>query len=169
MKAEILSIGTEITTGQNLDTNAQWLSRRLAEIGVPVHFHTTVGDDLEDNIAVFRHAVQRAELVVCSGGLGPTADDLTREVLARTAGVDLILDEASLAQIRGMFTSRNREMPERNQVQAMFPAGATPIPNPNGTAPGIWLESAGSLVVCLPGVPREMFAMFTDWVLPRLK
>jgi nicotinamide-nucleotide amidase len=169
LKTEILSIGTEIATGQNLDTNSQWLSLRLAEAGIPVHFHTTVDDDLEDNVAVFRLAAARANLVICTGGLGPTADDLTREALAKAAGVELVHDEASFASIREMFAKRNREMPERNKLQALFPAGATPIPNPNGTAPGIWLEIGDSLFVCLPGVPREMFAMFTDWVLPRLR
>jgi nicotinamide-nucleotide amidase len=169
LKTEILSIGTEIATGQNLDTNSQWLSVRLAEAGIPVHFHTTVCDDLEDNLGVFRQAAERADLVIASGGLGPTADDLTREALAKAAGVDLVHDEASFASIREMFTKRNREMPEQNKVQALFPTGATPIPNPNGTAPGIWFEFGNALFVCLPGVPREMFAMFTDWVLPRLR
>src|SRR6187551_3094413 len=103
MKAEILSIGSEITSGQNLDTNSQWLSKRLAEMGIPVAFHTTVADDLEDNIGVFRNASQRADLVLVTGGLGPTQDDLTREVLAAVAGVDLIEDPTSLEQIREMF------------------------------------------------------------------
>src|SRR4051812_49031493 len=103
MKAEIISIGTEITSGQNLDTNSQWLSRRLAEIGIPVAWHTTVADELDDNISTFRIATQRAQIVLASGGLGPTQDDLTREALAAVAGVDLILDEASLKHIQEMF------------------------------------------------------------------
>lgn len=168
MIAEVVSIGSELTSGQSLDTNCQWLSRRLEEAGIPVGFHTTVADDLEANIDVFQHALRRSELVVSTGGLGPTADDLTRDALARVAGVELVLDPDSLAFIQMLFESRGRQMPERNRVQAMFPSGATVIPNPRGTAPGIWLEVAGRLVVALPGVPREMFGMFEEWVLPRL-
>lgn len=169
MKAEIISIGTEITSGQNLDTNGQWLSQRLGEMGMTVGFHTTVSDNLEDNIACFRNAVQRANLVISTGGLGPTQDDLTREVLATVAGVELVEHAPSLAQIEAMFTSRGREMPERNRVQARFPQGAEPLPNTRGTAPGIWMTlSNGTIVIAMPGVPTEMFGMFTDEVQPRL-
>src|SRR5881296_3923926 len=114
MRTEIISIGTELTTGRNLDTNAQWLSRRLAEMGIPVHWHTTIADDLDANIEAFRIATRRAGLVLCTGGLGPTQDDLTREVLAKVAGVELVLHEPSLAHIRDMFARRGRAMPERN-------------------------------------------------------
>src|SRR5579862_8125149 len=103
MKCEILSIGSELTSGQNLDTNAQWLSRRLAEMGIPVGFHTTVADNLADNVDCFRKALERADLVIATGGLGPTQDDLTREALAQTAGVDLIEDPGSVEHIRQMF------------------------------------------------------------------
>src|SRR5438270_9686874 len=137
MKAEILAIGSELTSGQNLDTNSAWLSRRLAEVGIPVGWHTTVADDLDDNVAAFRIAAGRAGLVLITGGLGPTQDDLTREALARLAGVELVFHEPSFAQIQQMFASRGRTMPERNRVQALFPAGAEPIPNAHGTAPGI--------------------------------
>src|SRR5207249_4632870 len=105
-----------------------------------VGWHTTVADDLEANVEAFRIAARRAGLVVDTGGLGPTLDDLTREALARAAGVELVPDEESLEQIRQMFARRNRTMPERNRVQALFPAGAEPIPNANGTAPGIWMR-----------------------------
>src|SRR5271154_3161850 len=100
MKTEILSIGTELTTGQNLDTNSQWLSLRLAEIGIAVGWHTTIADDLNDNLEAVRMATQRAGLVVITGGLGPTLDDLTREVLPKAAGVELVLHEPSLAHIQ---------------------------------------------------------------------
>ena len=143
MKAEIVSIGSEIMSGQNLDTNGQWLSRRLAELGVSVGFHTTVADDLADNIAVFRTALDRADLVIATGGLGPTQDDLTREVLAAVSGVELFEDAASLAHIRQLFAKRNREMPERNRVQAQFPTGADVLFNANGTA----LAAQGSAVL----------------------
>ncbi len=168
MKTEIISIGSELTSGQNLDTNSQWLSRRLAEIGIPVGWHTTIADDLDDNVATFRVAVQRADLVLITGGLGPTQDDLTREALARLAGVGLVLNETSLEEIRQMFARRGRTMPERNRVQAMFPAGAEPIPNARGTAPGIWMSVGNALVVAMPGVPSEMYAMFDSLVKPRL-
>src|SRR3954447_24166490 len=102
MKAEIISIGSELTTGQNLDTNSQWLSLRLGEIGIPVGWHTTVADDLDDNVAAFRLAAGRAGLVLISGGLGPTQDDLTREALAGAAGVELAFDPESFEQIRQM-------------------------------------------------------------------
>lgn len=160
MKAEIISIGTEITSGRNLDTNSQWLSLRLGEIGVPVAFHTTLSDDLADNIAAMRIASERADLVLITGGLGPTLDDLTREALAAVAGVELVFDQSSFDAIHGMFQRRNREMPERNRVQALFPVGAEPIPNEHGTAPGIWMRLGRAWVAALPGVPREMHEMY---------
>ncbi len=168
MKAEIVSIGSELTSGQNLDTNCQWLSRRLAEIGIPVGWHTTIADDLDDNIAAVRLATQRANLVLASGGLGPTQDDLTREVLARVAGVDVVFHQESFEQIQAMFARRHRAMTERNRVQALFPAGAEPIANDHGTAPGIWMTVGECVLAAMPGVPSEMFAMFEARVKPRL-
>src|SRR3954447_15184880 len=135
MKCEIVSIGSELTSGQNLDTNSQWLSRRLAEIGVPVGWHTTIADDLDANIEAFRIAARRARLVIATGGLGPTQDDLTRESLARLAGAPLLFDEGSFDHIRRLFATRGRQMPERNRVQAMFPQGADVVFNAFGTAP----------------------------------
>jgi nicotinamide-nucleotide amidase len=168
MKAEIISVGSELTSGQNLDTNAQWLSRRLAEIGIPVGWHATVSDDLEDNFAAFRIAVERAGLVLITGGLGPTQDDLTREALARLAGGELVFHAESFEQIRALFARFSRTMPERNRVQAMFPPGAEPIPNARGTAPGIRMRVGRAEVVAMPGVPSEMYAMFEADVRPRL-
>ena len=168
MKTEILSIGSELTTGQNLDTNCQWLSLRLAEIGLPAVRHTTVADDLQENLDAFASAVRRNQLVIATGGLGPTLDDLTREVLAQVAGVELVFDEPSLQHIQAMFAKRNRVMPERNRVQAFFPAGSEVIPNPVGTAPGVWFQIGGCIVVAMPGVPSEMHRMFLDEVKPRL-
>jgi nicotinamide-nucleotide amidase len=169
MKTEILSIGTEFTSGQNLDTNSQWLSLRLAEIGIPVHFHTTVADDLDDNVDAFRTASRRAGLVIATGGLGPTQDDLTREALARLAGVELSLHQESVDHIRRIFERFRRTMPKRNQVQAMFPTGAEPIVNNHGTAPGIYVRYADCHLFALPGVPTEMFRMFEEQVKPRLQ
>lgn len=168
MKAEIISIGSELTSGQNLDTNSQWLSRRLAEIGIPVGFHTTVADDLADNVSAFRVAAGRANLVLITGGLGPTQDDLTREALAAVAGVDLIEDPASLEHIQSMFARRGRVMPERNRVQAQFPRGAESLFNECGTAPGIWMKFDKALTAAMPGVPSEMQVMFEKQVRPRL-
>ena len=168
MKVEIISIGTELTSGQNLDTNAQWLSRRLAEVGIPVPFHTTVGDDHDDNIACFALATQRADLVFSTGGLGPTQDDLTREVIAAVAGVELVEDANSLAQIQEMFARRGREMPDRNRVQALVPAGAEAVFNVCGTAPGVWAKIGRANVIAMPGVPSEMYRMFAEQVKPRL-
>lgn len=168
MKAEIISIGSEITSGQNLDTNCQWLSRRLAEIGIPVGFHTTVADDLADNLAVFRAACARANLVIATGGLGPTQDDLTREVIAAVAGVELEEHVPSLEHIKEMFARRGRVMPDRNHVQALLPTGAEAIFNVAGTAPGIWMTIGAATVIAMPGVPSEMFRMYTEQVQPRL-
>jgi competence/damage-inducible protein CinA-like protein len=173
MLAEIISIGDELTSGQRLDTNSQWLSERLGELGIPVGFHTTVADDLESNIAVFRAAIDRADVVISTGGLGPTADDLTREALAAAAGVELYEDAAALAHIRNLFARRKREMPERNKLQAQFPRGSRVVPNPEGTAPGIDLTVPRSCgppcrVFALPGVPAEMFTMWNDTVKPAL-
>ncbi len=173
MIAEVISIGDELTSGQRLDTNSQWLSERLGELGVRVMYHTTVADDLEANVLAFRAAVERVDVVVATGGLGPTADDLTREALAAMAGCELVLDEASLEYIRALFARFKREMPERNRVQAMFPAGSRPIPNANGTAPGIYMErprpSGGTCqIFALPGVPAEMFEMFYETVVPAI-
>jgi nicotinamide-nucleotide amidase len=169
MKTEIVSIGSEFTSGQNLDTNSQWLSLRLAEMGIAVHFHTTVADDLDDNVNAFRTASSRAGLVIATGGLGPTQDDLTREALARLAGVELVLDQPSFDHIRQMFARFRRNMPERNQVQAKFPAGAEAIVNNYGTAPGIYLRHGDCHLFALPGVPTEMFKMFEEQVKPRLQ
>ncbi|HTI52311.1 MAG TPA: CinA family nicotinamide mononucleotide deamidase-related protein [Planctomycetaceae bacterium] len=174
MPAEIISIGTELTTGAKLDTNSQWLSLELSAVGLPVHFHTTVADDLAANVNVLKTAVERADIVLITGGLGPTLDDLTRDVLAQLTGARLVLHEPSLDVIRRMFARRHREMPERNVVQAMFPEGSEPIPNDRGTAPGIYLEvprsgRAPCKIAAMPGVPSEMRVMFRDSVLPRIE
>ncbi|HEV3168437.1 MAG TPA: competence/damage-inducible protein A [Isosphaeraceae bacterium] len=169
MRAEVVAIGSELVSGQRLDTNSQWISQRLEELGIAVHFHTTVGDHLDENVAALRIATERAGLVVVSGGLGPTQDDLTREALAAVAGVPLLEDATSLEAIQAMFARRNRPMAERNRVQALFPQGAEPLPNPVGSAPGIWLPVGRSIVACLPGVPSEMKVMFEGQVAPRLR
>lgn len=169
MHAEILAIGDEITSGQTLDTNSQWLSRRLEELGVRVLYHATVGDELEPSAAVFRQAIDRADIVVATGGLGPTADDLTREALAQAVGRELVLYPEALEQIRSLFARRKREMPKQNELQAMFPAGSRMIVNKNGTAPGIDLEipregRTACRFFALPGVPAEMRELWDDYL-----
>ncbi|MBN8626634.1 MAG: CinA family nicotinamide mononucleotide deamidase-related protein [Planctomycetes bacterium] len=174
MRAEIISIGDELTSGQRLDTNSQWLSQRLGELGVETGYHTTVADDLEANTRVFREAVDRADIVISTGGLGPTADDLTRDVLAAAVGKPLVFDEAALRHIEGLFARRARAMPERNKVQAYFPEGSRVIPNPQGTAPGIDIDvprpdRGPSRVFALPGVPAEMKEMWSATVGPAIQ
>ena len=183
MSAEIIAVGTELTTGAKLDTNSQWLSLELAEIGIPVRAHLTIDDDLEAMADAIKLAAARSEVVLITGGLGPTLDDLTREALALMAGVELVLHEPSLEHARQMFAKRNRPMPERNTMQAMFPRGSQVLPNPRGTAPGIWMsvprEADGASdsdsdservcrIAAMPGVPSEMKQMFRQQVLPRL-
>lgn len=174
MHAEIISVGTELTTGAMLDTNSQWLSLELAAIGISVHFHTTVADDLTAMAAVLRTAADRSDLILLTGGLGPTLDDLTRQALAAVLQAELILHPPSLEFIRSIFARHKRDMPERNSIQAYFPAGSEPLFNPRGTAPGIWAEiprtAAGPpcLFAAMPGVPHEMKRMFLKEVAPRL-
>jgi len=174
MRAEIISIGDELTTGQRLDTNSQWLAERLLEIGVPVAFHTTVGDQLADNGLVFHQACERADIIVATGGLGPTADDLTRHALAALAGVPLVQDDASLAHIKALFARRKREMPATNVIQAQFPQGSRPIFNPHGSAPGIDIAIPRAVgkpahIFALPGVPAEMKEMWASTVAPAIQ
>jgi len=169
MKAELISIGSELTSGKNLDTNCQWLSIQLAGMGIPVGWHTTIADDFEANLEAFSIASRRASLVIATGGLGPTQDDLTREVISKLAGKPLVFHEPSWVNIQEMFAKRQRPCPERNKVQAFFPETALPIPNEVGTAPGIWMKLGTSHIAALPGVPREMKAMFHAWLQVKLK
>ena len=171
MHAEIVSIGTELTTGAKLDTNSQWLSLELAEIGIPVLAHATISDDLDAMVKTLRTAADRSDIVLVTGGLGPTLDDLTREALAKFANVNLVRHDPSLEHVKSIFQKRNRPMPERNVIQAMFPEGSEPLSNPRGTAPGIWmshLRADGTVakIAAMPGVPSEMKQMFRQQVLP---
>ena len=172
MIAEVISIGDELTSGNRLDTNSQWISRHLSDLGIVTSFHTTVGDRLADNIAVFRTAAERANIIISSGGLGPTADDLTREAVAGAFDCPLEFREEAFSHIASLFAQRQRPMPERNRVQAMLPIGARIIPNPHGTAPGIDLSlqnpKNSCRVFCLPGVPAEMKQMYEQTVAPTL-
>lgn len=173
--AEVISLGDELVSGQRLDTNSQWISLQLNELGIPTAFHSTVGDNFKQSLQVFETAVQRADIVVATGGLGPTADDLTREIIARVAGVKLERDPEVVSHIRQMYSRRNVQMPESNLVQADFPAGASVIHNPEGTAPGIDFffssdrgHSRECRIFALPGVPAEMKQMWSLHVVPVL-
>ncbi len=172
MIAEVISIGDELSSGQRLDTNSQWLSLSLGELGVTTRFHTTVADDLNANIAVFRNAIDRADIVLATGGLGPTADDLTRQAIAEATECELLLDSASLEHIRSLFARRKRDMPSKNEIQAFFPKGSIPIHNPHGSAPGIDFKiqtpNGRSRLFALPGVPAEMKEMWNESVGPAI-
>jgi nicotinamide-nucleotide amidase len=173
MQAEIISIGSELTSGAKLDTNSQWLSIELSAIGIPVCFHATMADDRAAMLKVFQTAVKRSDVVLVTGGLGPTLDDLTRELIAEVLATELVLDETSLHIIEEMFARRGRVMADRNRIQAMFPAGSEAILNPIGTAPGIWAEipRAGNspcILAAMPGVPSEMRKMYREQVASRL-
>jgi nicotinamide-nucleotide amidase len=173
MIAEILAVGAEIVSGAKLDTNSQWLSQRLGELGIATRYHTSIADDLAANVRTLQIAAERADVIIVSGGLGPTLDDLTRHAIAELAGVPLVLHEPSLLRIQEMFRTRGRVMPDRNRIQAEFPAGAAVLENPIGTAPGIWLELPRAnrepcRIAALPGVPSELKRMFVDQVVPRL-
>jgi len=174
MRAEIIAIGSELTNGEKLDTNSQWLSTQLASVGISTYFHTTIADHLGELVDQLRLSTRRSDLVLITGGLGPTLDDLTRQAMAELTGADLVLDENSLQIIENMFQQRYREMPERNRIQAMFPQGSEPIENLHGTAPGIWMEvshadlKTNCCIAAMPGVPSEMKPMFSQSILPRL-
>jgi len=169
---EVIAIGDELVSGQRLDTNSRWISAELGVLGIPVTFHTTVADTLEAGIDAFRIACMRADVVIATGGLGPTADDLTRDVLAVVSGAPLEESPEALAIIESRFARRGVAMPASNRHQAAFPRGSRIIPNPHGTAPGIdvdvVLDGRSSRVFALPGVPAEMRVMWEHAVGPAL-
>lgn len=167
LNAEIVGIGTELLLGQIADTNAQHISRSLAGIGVNVFFHSAVGDNLGRVVATLRTAAARSDVVVLTGGLGPTPDDLSREAVAAYLGRRLIRDGRLAAMVEDVFARLGRSMPKDNLKQADIPEGAVPI-DPEGTAPGFYVDDGSTLFVALPGVPWEMKAMLAKTVLPLL-
>lgn len=168
MQAVILSIGDELVLGQTVDTNGAYLSAQLAELGVMTRYHATVSDNRADIAEAMRQACERAELVLVTGGLGPTDDDLTRFALADAMGCELVEDAQAVAQIERFFAQRNRTMHERNKVQAMRPAGAALLSDPPGTAPGIYAKVNRADVWVMPGVPWEMKAIWERHIEPTL-
>ena len=167
-RAVIVSIGDELVLGQSLDTNSKWLSEELLARGVRPVRHVTVEDEEGAIAGEILRAGGEAELVVVTGGLGPTADDLTRAALALAMGAGLVTDAVALAQLEGWYASRNRRMPEVNRVQALRPAGAECLENLHGTAPGLRGVVGGADVFCLPGPPREMRPMFERFLVPAI-
>ena len=168
MIAEIISIGTELLMGQIVNTDAQYLSRRLQSLGISVYYHTTVGDNPGRMRKALELALSRSDLVITTGGLGPTQDDLSKEIVAEFFGLPMRFDEASWRAIRARFDRMGRECPESNRKQAEFAEGATILPNACGTAPGCLIEREGKTVVQLPGPPRELQNMFEKQVYERL-
>lgn len=168
MRAYILSIGSELIGGHLTDTNATFLAQELVAKGIELLHVVQVGDDLPRLIATLQHATTDADLVVCTGGIGPTDDDLTREAIAAIAGETPVVDEAAVAGIRDFFARRGLEMPARNAKQAWIIPSGEVLPNPVGTAPGWFARVNGAIVVAMPGVPREMTRMWREQVSPRL-
>jgi nicotinamide-nucleotide amidase len=169
LKAEIIAIGSELLTPYRTDTNSLWLTERLNSVGIDVSQKTIVGDDEPRMEEAVRDAVNRSEIIISTGGLGPTEDDITRKVFARVTGRQLLLDYQILEHIRERFASRGYKMTPNNERQALIPAGAIPLHNPNGTAPGIKMDHEGKLVVMLPGPPRENQPMFDTYIMPELE
>jgi nicotinamide-nucleotide amidase len=158
--AEVIAVGSELLGSMRLDTNSLFLADRLASLGIELRGKSVVGDDRRRLAAVFRAALSRADLVILTGGLGPTDDDLTREAVAEVLGLEMREDPAIVAHIQERFARRGLRMPDVNRRQAMVPRGATVLDNPNGTAPGLLIEQEDRIVVLLPGPPRELHPMF---------
>ncbi|OGA39537.1 MAG: hypothetical protein A3G24_27405 [Betaproteobacteria bacterium RIFCSPLOWO2_12_FULL_62_13] len=168
MRIEVICTGDEVLTGKIVNTNFSFISQKLEDFGLSVRWETTVGDDRENLLLAFRLAGQRADAVIVNGGLGPTVDDLSQEIAAQAAGVDLVLSEEWLARMQTYFQRRSRPMPPSNRKQAMLPAGAEVIDNPVGTACGFTLDIGKARFFFTPGVPREMRRMVEEQIIPRL-
>jgi nicotinamide-nucleotide amidase len=168
MQIEIICTGDEVLTGKIVNSNFSYISQKLEDFGLAVRWGTTLGDDRETLLAAFRHAGERADAVIVNGGLGPTVDDLSQEIAARAAGVDLVLSEAWLARMEAYFHRRSRVMPPNNRKQAMLPAGGEVIDNPIGTACGFAVDIGKARFFFTPGVPRELRRMLQEEIVPRL-
>ncbi len=168
MRAEIISCGTELLLGHITDTNATYLAQSLASLGIDLYFVSQVGDNQGRIVETLRRAWERSDLVVMTGGLGPTEDDLARESISELMGEMMQVDPELEAELRGMFAARNIVMPESNIKQATLIPSAQALHNPRGTAPGWWVEKDGHIIVAMPGVPREMYYMWENEVIPRL-
>jgi nicotinamide-nucleotide amidase len=169
MKAEIISIGTEILLGEIVDTNAAWIAARLPAAGIDIYFKSVVGDNIDRLTETIGRARERSDLVICSGGLGPTEDDLTREAICAVLGEEPHIEPELEATLRAFFERRGYAMPERNVKQCWLIPSARALPNPRGTAPGWWVERDGKVIVAMPGPPVEMTRMWEHEVEPELR
>ena len=169
MQAEVIAVGSELLLGQIIDTNSAVIARHFASIGLNLFYKTTVGDNLARTTAVIRQALDRSDVVVTTGGIGPTADDITREAVAAATGRELLFSEELLRQIETYFASRGFELSPSNRRQAYIPAGAIAVENPVGTAPAFIVDQDGKTLITLPGVPREMEFLLVSRVLPHLR
>lgn len=168
MQAEIVTIGTELLLGEIVDTNSAWIAQRLTTIGLDLYYTTTVGDNLARMTAVLRQCLERSDIVITTGGLGPTVDDVTREAVAAATDRELVLDQDLVEEIAAFFARRKYTMTDNNRKQACLPAGARVIHNPVGTAPCFAVEHNGHMIISLPGVPHEMRYLMENKVLPDL-
>ncbi len=172
MRCEVVAVGSELLLGQINDTNSSWIGQELAAVGIDSYFQTKVGDNLDRMVSVIRHALSRSDAVICTGGLGPTQDDITRDAIAVVMGVELTIDEALVEKIESMWGLRGREMPANNRQQARIPVGAAPIPIQPGTAPGVVaefdFEGESKVIYAVPGVPWEMQDMMSGFILDDL-
>ncbi|MBR08687.1 MAG: competence/damage-inducible protein A [Rickettsiales bacterium] len=166
--AEIISIGDELLYGQTLDTNAHWISAQLDLIGIKVKRRVTIGDVEDEILNALKEAEERADVILITGGLGPTNDDLTKPLLAKYFNVGYVLNESALQEIKELFNKRGREITEPNRKQAELPANCTKLTNSMGTAPGMWFDERNTIFVSMPGVPYEMKDIMSAEVLPRL-
>jgi len=169
MNAEIITTGTELLLGEIVDTNAPFIARQLRAIGVNLYYKTTVGDNRERLAQALRQALQRSDVVIVTGGLGPTVDDITREAVADATGCVLETHSEIVERLEAFFSERGRSLTENNLRQASLPRGARVIPNPIGTAPGFIVEDASGVIITMPGVPTEMKRMMSEQVIPYLQ
>lgn len=168
MTAEIISIGDELLIGQVVNTNASWIAQRLAETGIAVRHISAVADDNEEIIRAFKLAFSRNDVILVTGGLGPTKDDITKTTLCEFFDTRLVFHQPSFDNIERLFGSRGYKITGVNKMQAEAPANCVPVLNRNGTAPGMWFEIGRKILVSMPGVPFEMEAMMKEFILPQL-
>ena len=168
MLAEIITIGDELLIGQVIDTNSAWMAEQLNLVGIKVHQITSISDNQQHILTTLREAGSRAKLILITGGLGPTKDDITKQTLCKYFDTSLVFSEAAYKNVEKLFSARGMAVTELNRLQAMVPANCTVIPNPNGTAPGMWFENEGCIYVSMPGVPFEMKAIMEEEIIPRL-
>ena len=169
MRADIITIGDEILIGQIIDTNSAWIAARLGEVGVSIRRKYSIGDNREEIICAVEESLAKSELTIITGGLGPTKDDITKRVLAEVFNSEMVLDKATYERVERMMTARGIDFNDLNKGQALVPEACTVLANHKGTAPGMWFERDGRVVVSLPGVPFEMEALMTESVLPKVK